>query len=115
MKPGLLLGLVLILSAVSFHLNSHAVVIYPKEPDGGREMVMQFANHFVGKNLPPFEGTGTTNDLTFAPPLPAYGTGDLAKEQLLTGATSSRDGWQMWKYIMRNCGGTTLCRFQTRS
>ncbi|HSY10414.1 MAG TPA: hypothetical protein VK840_05815 [Candidatus Dormibacteraeota bacterium] len=79
--------------------NCFAAIVYPKEPDGGRQMVIQFANYFVGKNLPPFKGISTTNDLTFAPPLQEYGSGDLAKGQLLTGATSGRDGLQIWKYI----------------
>ncbi len=94
MKTKLLLCLALVLSDYC-----RAAIIYPKEPDGGRQMVIQFASYFVGKNLPPFKGISTTNDLTFAPPLLEYGAADLAKGQLLAGATSGRDGWQMWNYI----------------
>jgi hypothetical protein len=90
----IILCLALVLSG-----NCFAAIVYPKEPDGGRQMVIQFANYFVGKNLPPFKGISTTIDLTFAPPLQEYGSGDLAKGELLTGATSGRDGLQIWKYI----------------
>lgn len=99
MNPKLLLCLAFAMSGVWFNINSSAAIIYPKEPDGGRQMVIQFASYFIGKNLPPFKGISTTNYLTFAHPLLEYGAADLAKGQLLADATSGRDGWQMWNYI----------------
>lgn len=50
MNPKPLPGLALILIG-----NCHAAIFYPKELDGGRQMVIQFANYFVGMNLPPFK------------------------------------------------------------
>lgn len=77
----------------------HAAIIYPREPDGGRQMVMQFASEFVGKNLPPFKEISTTNALTFAHALPLYSAGDLASGKLLVGANLGWGGRQSWKYV----------------
>ena len=94
MKLKLILCLALVLGA-----NCHAAIVYAKEPDGGRQMVVQFASEFVGKNLPPFKKIESTNDLTFGHALPCYSAGDIANGQLLTGATSGRNGQQPWKYV----------------
>jgi hypothetical protein len=94
MNKKLLLGLALVLSGYC-----HADIIYPQEPEGGRQMVMQFASEFVGKNLPPFKGIETTNDLSFWHALPCYSAGDLASGHLLVGATSGWNGQQPWKYV----------------
>ena len=78
---------------------ANAAIIYPREPEGGRQMVMRFAAEFVGRNLPPFKRISSTNDLTLAPPLQAFAAGNLAQGKLLIGATSGGNGWQAWKYI----------------
>jgi hypothetical protein len=97
MKHFLCLTLVLC-GAFAIH-NGVAAIIYPQEPAGGRQMVMQFASGFVAANLPPFRGINTTNELTFAPPLPMYASGNLTKGQLLPGAAQDQDHRQTWEYI----------------
>lgn len=94
MKLRVVLGFAILFSNCCF-----AGIVYPKEPDGGRQMAMQFASEFVGKNLPPFKGIETTNDLTFGHALPCYGAGDLANGQLLIGAKLGWNGQQPWKYV----------------
>lgn len=79
--------------------TASAAIIYPVEPEGGRQMVMRFAAEFVGKDLPPFTGISSTDELTFAHPIQAFEAGNLAKGQLLPGATSGGNGWQAWKYF----------------
>jgi hypothetical protein len=95
MKPKLILCLALVLSGVWFDINSSAAIIYPKEPDGGRQMVIQYISQFGPKDDPAFKEMCITNDLTFTPPLQSYQSGDLTKGQLLAGVRP-----ELWNYII---------------
>src|SRR3974390_2458819 len=90
------LYLALVLSGSSFIRNCPAGILYPKAPEGGPEMVIQLANSLIGKNLPPFKGISTTNDLTVAAPCEGYSVGltNLAAGELLSAAYTSHMSWQ---------------------
>ena len=95
-NPKHLLYLALFLSGGWFANNCPAAIIYPKAPEGGREMVIQLANYFVGKNLPLFKGISTTNDLMVAAPCEGYSVGltNMAAGELLSAAYTSHISWQ---------------------
>jgi hypothetical protein len=93
MKAKLIICLALVLGGVRFDIRAGAAIVYPKEPEGGRQIVMKFASHFVGKNLPPFKGIRSTNELTLAPPIREYYVSpqDLASGLFL--ATARAGDW----------------------
>ena len=82
MRPKLILSLALILV-----VNSQAAIVYPKAPDGGRQIVYQNLN-------PKFLGVSRIEDLTIAEPYRCYyvEVSNLASGQLLSVAKSG--GWQ---------------------
>jgi len=63
MKPKLLLGLALVLSGIC-----HAAIIYPKAPDGGREIVVKYLDPQFLK----FLKVSRLEDLTIAEPFAEY-------------------------------------------
>jgi hypothetical protein len=105
MNPKLILCLALVLSGVWFDINSSAAIIYPKEPDGGRQMVIQYISQFDPKDDPAFKEMCITNDLNFAKPFVNYSPGDLTRGKLLDGAKAE----PYWIYIIvhgTNVGGS---------
>ena len=70
MKPKLLLCLALVLSG-----NCYAAIVYPKGPDGGKQIVYKYAGELL-KSDPRFLGGFRIEELTIADPYPDYGVGD---------------------------------------
>ena len=95
MKPKLLFGLALVLSG-----HCLAAIVYPKAPDGGQQMVLEFVRQILQAHP---DGPGLSvrglkiEDLNVAMPHRAYGVGanDLASGHLLSAATSNS-----WQYIL---------------
>jgi hypothetical protein len=85
MNPKLILCLALVLSG-----NTRAAIVYPKAPDGGRQIVSE---HLDLK----FLGVSHIEDLTIADPYRDYGVGltNLASGQLLS---STKPG--SWMYLL---------------
>jgi hypothetical protein len=89
MKPKIILCLALVLSG-----HCHAAIVYPKAPDGGRQMVYDNASEIL-QHDPRFLGGFRIEELTIGDPYPDYGIGDLTKlasGQLLS-ATKSGGSW----------------------
>ena len=84
MNPKLLLGLALVLSG-----NCHAAIVYPKAPEGGRQIVQA--------ELGDIQRSLRINDLTIAEPHRYYivRPEDIAWGHLLSAATFSS-----WRYIL---------------
>lgn len=83
--------------ALALSGNSHAAIVYPKAPDGGRQLV----HEYVGPLLRAHPDAGVSvrgvqiQDLTIADPSRWYGVGatDLASGRLLSAAKSNS-----WRY-----------------
>ena len=88
MKAKLLLCLALVLSGYC-----HAAIVYPKAPDGGRQIVYKYAGEVL-KSDPRFLGSFRIEELTIADPYRNYYVGltNLASGQLLSAAKSG-GGW----------------------
>jgi hypothetical protein len=94
MKNKLLLCLALVLSG-----HCHAAIVYPKAPDGGRQIVYDNASETL-RHDPRFLGGFRIEELTIGDPYRDYGVRDLTKlasGQLLS-ATESGGGW-MYLFI----------------
>jgi hypothetical protein len=91
MKPKLILCLALVLSG-----NCFAAIIYPKAPDGGRQIVYKYADEFPNPD-PRFLGGFRMEELTIANPYQDYDVGltNLASGKLLSATKSS--GY--WTYV----------------
>jgi hypothetical protein len=91
MNSKLLLCLALVLSG-----NSHAAIIYPKAPEGGRQIVQEHVGQ-IRQAQPGTLGGLRMEDMTMAEPHRWYGVGakDLASGQLLSAAMS-----RSWRYIL---------------
>jgi len=91
MKPKLLLCLALVLSG-----KCHAAIVYPKAPDGGRQIVCENADQIL-RHDPRFLGGFRIEELTIAAPYRDYGVGltDLASGHLLSAAKSGGS----WMYL----------------
>jgi hypothetical protein len=68
MKLKIILGLVLLLSSGLFGHNCHAVIVYPKAPDGGREIVAKYLDPQSLK----FLKVSRIEDLIIAQPFAEY-------------------------------------------
>jgi len=92
MKPKLILCLALVLSG-----NCYAAIVYPKAPDGGRQIVYQFAGELL-KSDPRFLGGFHIEELTIADPYENYSVGlaDLVKGKFLSATISN--GY--WTYLL---------------
>jgi hypothetical protein len=90
MKPKLILCLALVLSG-----NCDAAIIYPKAPDGGRQMVYEFASEIL-RTDPHFFKDLHLDDLVIADPYRSYFVGltNLAAALLLSVAKSGSHSWQ---------------------
>jgi hypothetical protein len=90
-KPRLILSLALVLGG-----NCHAAIVYPKAPDGGRQMVYDNAAQ-IRQTDPRCLGGYRLEELTIADPYRDYGVGlkDLTSGQLLSGAKSGGS----WMYL----------------
>lgn len=91
MKPKIILCLALVLSG-----NCHAAIVYPKAPDGGRQIVIENASEILRSDSR-FLGGFRIDELTIADPYRDYGIGlnDLASGQLLSAAKSGGS----WTYL----------------
>ena len=91
MKPKLILCIALVLSG-----NCHAAIIHPKAPDGGRQMVFDYAGAIL-RSDPRFLGGFRLEELTFADPCQNYYVGltNLASGQLLSAAKP-----RGWRYLL---------------
>jgi hypothetical protein len=87
MKPKLLLCLALVLSG-----NCHAAIVYPKAPDGGRQIVIENVGEFLPAGL-------RVEELTIGEPYESYYVGptNLASGKFLS-AAKSRSGH--WTYLI---------------
>jgi len=67
--------------------NCFAAIVYPKAPDGGRQIIYKYAGEIL-KSDPRFLGGFRIEELTIADPYPDYGVGltNLASGQLLSAA-----------------------------
>jgi hypothetical protein len=94
MKPKLILWLALVLSG-----NCYAAIVYPKAPDGGRQMVYKMASETIHSNPSFFKGLGI-EDLTIADPYQSYSVGstDLASGKLLSAVKCGYGGG--WQYLL---------------
>jgi hypothetical protein len=92
MKPKLLLCLALALSG-----NCDAAIVYPKAPDGGRQIVIENASEIL-RSDPHFLSGFRIEELTIADPYRDYGVGltNLASGQLLSVAKSGGS----WMYLL---------------
>jgi hypothetical protein len=110
MNPKLLLCLAFVLSGLPGHL-CRAAIIYPRAPEGGQQMVYDFANFFAQKNLPPFKGLKIEN-LTITAPYQSYSAGtNLVAGKLLSAAVLGRDGG--WQYLLiRGANAVGLARLK---
>jgi len=91
MKPKLILCLTLVLSG-----HCHAAIVYPKEPDGGQEIVIKNASEILQSD-PRFLGGFHIEELTIADPYRDYGVvpKDLASGKFLS--TAKNNGY--WTYL----------------
>jgi hypothetical protein len=91
MKSKIILCLALILSG-----NSNAAIVYPKAPDGGRQLVYENAGQIL-RHDPRFFGGLQIDDLTIANPCRNYfvGATNLASGQLLSAAKTIN-----WQYLL---------------
>ena len=92
MKIKLILGLALVLSGYC-----HAVIIYPKAPDGGREIVVTNVGPVFGRDARLFNGLKMEN-LTVAEPYREYYVTNLA--MLTSGHMLSATTSRSWRYIL---------------
>lgn len=102
MKIKLLLCLALVLSG-----HCYAAIVYPKAPDGGREIVYKYANELL-RSDPRFLGGFRIEELTIAAPYQNYYVGltNLASGQLLSAAKPGD-----WTYLLMhgtNAAGAEL-------
>ena len=91
MKPKLFLGLALVLSG-----HCYAAIVYPKAPDGGRQLVIENASEIL-RSDPRFLGGFRIEELTITTPYQDYDVGltNLASGKLLSATKSS--GY--WTYL----------------
>jgi hypothetical protein len=96
MKPKLLFCLALVLSGLPA-ANCAAAIIYPKEPDGGRQLVVENTSRLL-ENDPRFLGGFRVEELTVAEPFHCYTVGltNLAAGKLLTAVGKSGS----WQYLL---------------
>ena len=95
MKPKIILGLALVLSG-----NSHAAIVYPKAPDGGRQIVFECVSQMLKAHPdgPVLAEPGLkVADVSVAEPFGLYYVGltNLAAGKLLSVAESSS-----WQYLL---------------
>jgi hypothetical protein len=92
MKPKLILCLALVLSG-----NCYAAIIYPKAPDGGRQIVIENVGQILHAHPDTF-GSLRMEDLTIAEPHREYyvtNLVNLTSGRLLSAATS-----RSWRYLL---------------
>jgi hypothetical protein len=92
MKPKIILCLALVLSG-----HCYAAIVYPKAPDGGRQIVIENASEIL-RSDPHFLEGFRIEELTVADPYRVYYVGDLTKlasGQLLSAAKSGGS----WTYL----------------
>ena len=92
MKPKLLLCLALVLSG-----HCRAAIIYPKAPDGGREIVVTNVGPILSHDTRFFNGL-KMEDLTVAEPYREYYVTNLA--MLASGHMLSATTSRSWRYIL---------------
>ena len=92
MKPILLLTLSLLLDG-----HCRAAVIYPKAPDGGREIVVTNVGPILGHDTRFFDGL-KMEDLTVAEPYREYNVTNLA--MLASGHMLSATTSRSWRYML---------------
>jgi len=92
MKPKLILGLALVLSGYC-----RAAIVYPKAPDGGREIVVTNVAPILGHDTSFFNGL-KMEDLTVAEPYREYYVTNLA--MLASGHMLSATTSRSWRYIL---------------
>jgi hypothetical protein len=92
MKPKLLLGLALVLSGYC-----RAAIVYPKAPDGGREIVVTNVGPILGHDTSFFNGLKMEN-LTVGEPYREYYVTNLA--MLASGHMLSATISRSWRYIL---------------
>ena len=95
MKSKIILCLALVLGSVGG--NCDAAIVYPKAPDGGRQIVIENASEIL-RSDPRFLGGFRIEELTIADPYQDYGVGlaNLASGQLLSVAKSGGS----WMYLL---------------
>jgi hypothetical protein len=86
MKPKLILCLALVLSG-----HGHAAIIYPKAPDGGKQIVEKYLDPKLLKGL----GITNVENLIIASPLAEYGGGILVTGKFLSTAQLLN-----WRYFL---------------
>jgi hypothetical protein len=92
MKSNLLLGLALVLSG-----NCFAAIIYPKAPDGGRQIVIENVGQILHAYSDTF-GSLRMEDLTIAEPHREYYVTNL--ENLASGHLLSGTASRSWRYLL---------------
>jgi hypothetical protein len=95
MNCKLLLCLTLVLSVLPGH-KCHAAIIYPKAPDGGRQMVYESVRE-LPRSISRYLGGFQIEDLTIADPYRDYYVGptNLASGQLLSAAKPGA-----WRFLL---------------
>ncbi len=90
MKPKLLLCLAVVLSGGFLIDSSQAAIIYPKAPEGGKQIVAKFLDPKLVKPL----GITNVNDLTIADPYQSYSFDVASGERLSAAKPGVGGGWQ---------------------
>lgn len=112
MKSKILLCLALFLSG-----HCRAAIVYPKAPDGGRQMVYKLMSGTLQENLHFFGGL-RAKDLTIAGPYQSYSVGpsNLAAGKLLSDVElGSGGGWQYFITHGTNCVGLAYVKTDEKS
>src|ERR1022692_211021 len=92
MKPKLLLGLALVLNGYC-----RAAIVFPKAPDGGREIVVTNVSPILDHDTRFFNGL-KMEDLTVAKPYREYYVTNLA--MLASGHMLSATASRSWRYLL---------------